>query len=572
MMLRNWIVRVGVVGGAGVLGGTFIAHSAHAGGLLLPGAGVVSTSRAGAGVASADDGEAFALNPAGIAKARGTTITLAASMIDYAMEFQRRGSYDAVDGEAYPYEGAPFNKVKNAAKAPFGIGGFQPIPVATVISDLGGIVPGLHVGIGIFVPNAYPFREMCVELPSGCEEYIFNNNPDLPPPGTRYDIMKQEAAVYLPSLVVAYRVLPELDVGVRLSSGIATVASVTSVWATVGPSYDEDVKKDGVFDVDARDNFVPGFALGATYRPSPNLEFAANYTSKLDIHAKGDATSQIGPNTGVAGIAVQIAALPDDAARCAPGGRETDLKACVDFALPRSVQLAGRYKFLDGAGNLRGDVELDLDWQNWGATCSDGELLSGECVDPGNFRVVVDAGAVIGGTGAQIALNDSVVRHGLRDTYAVRVGGSYVLPIGGTRDVRDRTSNDVDDGGADQIILRGGAGYETAAAKTGWLRADLDGAARTTLTLGAAYRARRFEISAGGGAILEGSPQNPNSNGATEPCNPTSGNPGCGGDEREGPDPINPITNPELQAESPVAQGDYKSHYLLFMLGFSTWF
>ena len=40
---------------------------AAAGGLLLPGAGAVSTSRAGAAVASAADGEGLVLNPAGIA-------------------------------------------------------------------------------------------------------------------------------------------------------------------------------------------------------------------------------------------------------------------------------------------------------------------------------------------------------------------------------------------------------------------------------------------------------------------------------------------------------------------------
>src|SRR3954469_10633512 len=86
---------------------------AAGGGLLLPGAGAVSTSRAGAAVASADDGEAIALNPAGIAQATGSTITLSATMIQYAMEFQRRGTYDAVPGESYSYAGQPFAREKN---------------------------------------------------------------------------------------------------------------------------------------------------------------------------------------------------------------------------------------------------------------------------------------------------------------------------------------------------------------------------------------------------------------------------------------------------------------------------
>jgi hypothetical protein len=43
-------------------------------------------------------------------------------------------------------------------------------------------------------------------------------------------------------------------------------------------------------------------------------------------------------------------------------------------------------------------------------------------------------------------------------------------------------------------------------------------------------------------------------------------------EDRNGPDPINPIVNPDQQAENPVAQGDYKAHYLMFMVGMSTWF
>ncbi len=34
-----------------------------------------------------------------------------------------------------------------------------------------------------------------------------------------------------------------------------------------------------------------------------------------------------------------------------------------------TAQLGGRYKFLDADGKQRGDVELDLDWEHWGASC-----------------------------------------------------------------------------------------------------------------------------------------------------------------------------------------------------------
>ena len=153
-------------------------------------------------------------------------------------------------------------------------------------------------------------------------------------------------------------------------------------------------------------------------------------------------------------------------------------------------------------------------------------------------------------------IKDSQVNHRFQNVYNARLGGSYHIPQGNNA-----------------IIVRGGLGYDTRAATDGWLRADIDGAARTTVALGAAYRTKKWEANLGGGAILEGTNSNPGT------CNPSNAQMGCKGDgtdnaitDRAGPDPINPIIVPEVQLESPVNQGDYKSHYTLVMLGFSTWF
>ncbi len=84
------------------------------------------------------------------------------------------------------------------------------------------------------------------------------------------------------------------------------------------------------------------------------------------------------------------------------------------------------------------------------------------------------------------------------------------------------------------------------------MRADIDGAARTTLTVGAGYRTQRFEVNAGFGAVLEGTNDNPGE------CNPTSSIPsmlGCNGDgnedpidEREGPGSDQPTEQPRYPA------------------------
>ncbi len=521
------------------------AQVASAGGLFLPGAGAVSTSRAGAAVASADDGEALALNPAGLAKAKGTTITLSAAIISYAMEFTRRGTYDDVANETFAYEGTSYPTARNDVSPPFGLGSMQPEPLFAIVTDLGGRVPNLHLALGVYAPNAYPFRDMCTELASGCSHYQFNGSAEEPPPPARYDIMKQDGAVLLPSIAAAYQITPDLDVGARFSLGFASLKSTTAIWG-MPANVTENVKIDSMFSVDATASMIPAFGIGVAYRPTPNLELAANYNSQLDIHGKGTATAVNGPSVTLNGSPIMIGPTADEFARCATGGTFELQKACVELALPMSAQVGARYKLLAADGTLKGDIELDLDWQNWSSSRAT------------DYQVVVDADVYVNGASA-LSLHDNLVRHGFQDTLAARLGGSYHIPAKGN-----------------EVIFRGGVGYDTAAAKNGWLRADVDGAARTTIAFGGGYRTNSWELNAGGGVILEGSPSNPGN------CNVVSSQPdmrGCNNDgnetppaDRAGPDPINPLVVSDQQVQSPVTQGTYRAHYVLLMLGFSTWF
>ncbi|MEO8702667.1 MAG: outer membrane protein transport protein [Kofleriaceae bacterium] len=516
---------------------------ATAGGLFLPGSGAISTSRAGAAVASADDGEALSINPAGLAKTGpGITITLSAAIISYSMEFTRRGTYDNIADEDPSYEGQAFPTVKNQAKPKLGIGSFQPVPVIAVVSDLGGKVKGLHVAAGLYAPNAYPFRDM---NNTNGNEYIFNGDFNAAPPPSRYDIVEQDAAVLLPSIAAGYRINDSLDVGARFSLGFANLDSTTTIWGTPG-NVEEFVKADALFKVSAKDSFIPAFGLGVTYRPTPNLEFGASYNSQVTIHAKGDASSEKGPQVTLNDVPFDIGPTADQFARCATGGTLEKQKACVDFALPMSATVGGRYKMLGSDGKLKGDIELNLGWENWST-----DLAS-------TYNVVVDADIFVNGE-STLSLKDNAVRHEAKDTFGIRLGGSYHLPAG------DNT-----------VILRGGLAHDTAFAKTGWLRADVDGAARTTFALGGAYRTKRFQIDVGGGFVYEGTTSN---GGDCNVIDPATDQLGCNHDgnedpieNRNGPDPINPIVNPDQQIQSPISQGEYKSHYVMFMLGGTTWF
>ncbi|HEY0254238.1 MAG TPA: hypothetical protein VGC41_22070, partial [Kofleriaceae bacterium] len=206
------------------------------------------------------------------------------------------------------------------------------------------------------------------------------------------------------------------------------------------------------------------------------------------------------------------------------------------------------------------------DWERWGAKCDYNS--DPDCLSPSDYRVTVDgiattpSGAM---SGVGLPLHPSLVQHGLQNTYAARVGGSYVI---------DTTKDQ-------QLVIRGGVGYDTAAAREGWERADLDGAARTMIAVGGSYKLPRWSFDAGFAVILEGSRTNKGN------CNPSGnvGDTGCNngnalpvdgyngsGPSRTGADPTLPTFYADQQLDSPVNQGTFTSHYLMLMLGASTWF
>lgn len=535
--------------------------AAQAGGLFLPGSGVISASRAGAAVASADDGEALSVNPAGLAKARGTTITVAASLLSYAMRFTRRGAYDdVVAGDQLGYEGQAYQTVENDPKPPLGLGSFQPLPVIAIVSDLGGLVPGLHVAAGLYTPTGYPFRDMT-------NGYEFNDPAaaGTPPPPTRYDVMTAESQLLFPSVAAAYRILPQLDVGARFSAGRVKSKTSVVVWGTPG-NVDESIRHDSLFTADVADGFVPTYGVGATFRPAPAIELGAVFNSAAVLRTKGTAQSVKGPGVDPTRV---IGPIPDGPMiRCAPGGDFAQQKACISLQLPMNATLGARYKLLDDAGAVRADLEANVTWENWGKRCdftSPGYAADPDCTSPGQFLIELDSGIWVNDEFVQ-PLEVNYVNLGLRDTYSLRLGGSYHLPLGGA-------------GAGRGITLRGGVAYDTAAARPGFLRASFDGASRVTTALGGSYRTRRWELNAGASVVLEGTQTNAGAAPDGSDCNPTRMMPFCAGttgprplDDRQAPDPTNPLLTPEGQFENPFNQGSIEGRYLMFMLGATTWF
>jgi long-subunit fatty acid transport protein len=556
-----------------------VAQPVAAGGLFLPGSGAISTSRAGAAVASADDGEALSINPAGLAKSSGFTLTISAAITRYYMKFNRAGEYDqpafAIDEQGY--EGQPFAPVTNEPKPPLGIGTFQPIPVIAVVSDLGGRIKGLTLAAGLYAPNGYPFRDMSQGYTSG-DNFLDNTACQgtgcIAPPPTRYDVLTSESTALFPSIAAAYRIAPSLDIGARFSAGTAKAKTQVMVWGTTN-NVEESVRNDTFATLDVKDGFIPTFGIGMTWRPSPVLEIGAVYNAPAVFKTRGSGLSIKGPSVDPAKVVGPIGDnAVGDRVRCeAEGDFEVGGKvpACINLQLPQNATVAVRYKKLDRYGRMRGDLELDVGWENWGKTCDfnseAGIKANADCTSPGQFLVNLDAGLYVNDVFTE-ALQVNAVNLGLQDVYTFRLGGSWIIPV--------------NDGSADpagwpnQIILRGGLGHDTRAARDGFLRASFDGAARTTATIGAAYRTPKWELNLGGGVVFEGTNRNANTGLDGGPCNPIPADPtGCGDglfteiEDRRGPDPTNPLLAPEVQTENPFNQGTITSHYVMFMLGYN---
>ncbi len=505
--------------------------AAHAGGLYLPGIGPTAQSRGGAFTARADDATALGVNPAGLAKGEGTEVYIGANLVDYALEFTRRGVYDADSNNPLPWAatsprgfvrwGKAYKPISDESSPAIGVGPFQAVPLIAVSTDLGLKVKGLRFGIGLIAPTAYPTRKF-----GG--DYGFDANgvaPDEPPPSVKYDTLEQEAAVVLPSIAVAYRVNDKLDVGARFSAGVGDIKARVMVWGEA--NFGELSDGDAEFAVETKDNFVPAFGFGVLYRPIDNLELGFNFDSQVNVRSKGTGTSIASEGLAIGGDPVEITPLPDDRAACAPGGEVGALKACVDIGLPMVTTLGARYTLAGG----KADVELDVAYERWSAVS--------------DHHVIVDGQAL-----NSLPLSETDITHGAKDVISVRLGGGYTLPVG-----------------ANALDVRAGVAMDTAGVKDGWERVDFDGAARTTIATGVAYRMNKLTLQLGGGFVHEGTRE------VGDDCNPAMVGQGCaddGGeqplDERDGPDPSQPL-NSGTPFESPFNAGTYTSHYVLVHLG-----
>ncbi|HKA88940.1 MAG TPA: outer membrane protein transport protein [Haliangiales bacterium] len=481
--------------------------AARAGALYVGEVGPQGLERGGAFVAKADDPTALLINPAGLMKARRGEIFLGSTLAAYSLKYQKAGAYpNQPNRSPQPaYVGQAYQEIKSDS-------GPQPLPALAATYRFDGVP--LAVGLGVFAPPAFPDRDFKCNVDENCV-----TGANGAPAPQRYDVVFQDASIILPSVGAAYRIIPDLDVGVRLSWGFGKIQARSFTWGVI-PNPEGDPTQDGDFSVDVKDNFIPQAQVGVLYRPTSFLELGAQWTSGLTLGGKGTGNARLGANISPLGQAMLVP-VDDAVAVCEKGGTTSQLKACVTTKIPMHASLGGRYIFRDDAGRERADVELDLRWENWSAAP--------------DTEVVVDAKDDLIG----LVLRPSLIRHAFKDVFVARLGGHYEIPVG-----------------TDTVHLMGGIAFDSAAAPTSWTRVDFDGKERFTLTLGAAYELSWLRVDIGAGVVLE--PDRTVTDIAN--ANPTF-------DNRQQPDPIQPNFPPAQQRYAPFNAGTYTSSYFLASLG-----
>ena len=334
----------------------------------------------------------------------------------------------------------------------------------------------------------------------------------------------------------------------RGSAGASpTSKSSIHVWSAPG-NVVEDVGGDGLLEVNGKDNFVPSY--GARLHVSGRRRrsrSAASTTPRSRSSAKGTAKTSSARARARRGSRSWSCRFPTSS-RCARrAARSARSRRASARELPRSATLGGRYKFLGANGEERGDIELERRLGELGQQRRLGLPRDDRLGDRDRGRR---------------RLRDQAERRAPRLPGRLQRAArrQLAVPVGEQHADRARRRR-----------LRHRGREEGLAARRYRRRRAHDDHRRRGLSHGAASRSTPASASC--------SRARTNNPGDCNPISPRPNELGCNRDgvqapldDRRGPDPINPLLVPDQQLQAPVNQGVFKSHYVMFMLGATTWF
>ena len=434
-----------------LLASLVLASSARGGGFDYPDHGTAGLIRSGAFVARADDPSAVYYNPAGAARLPGTHIFLGGNLLMEDIRFQRRiypvygaGKDVSVPLDKYPHDSTlRMPEVQNNAPAFL-------TPFFAVSTDLGFLAPyNLRVVAGFYGPHVQPSHSVpryCVKGTDPCEPTDDSEN-GIPSPA-RYDAVYTYEIVIYPSVGLAWQPYKWLSIGAVFQATYATFKFNSVLSAAMGkgskgqPEENPDLDVD--IEADVEDPFTPTAILGVHVTPLPFLEVGASVRLGYKFEFEGMVEASNNP--------LNLHKLVEP--------NPTTIN--IALHMPWVVRTGVRYINRDAGGRERFDVELDFVYE------STGQL----------DRFDISTGGTI--QGKEIEGLDQV--HGWKDTYSLRLGGTYFL-----RDLfKDGT-----------LALSAGAFWESEAVPEEYTRLDFLPFERGGLSVGLTLHWRRYSLAVG---------------------------------------------------------------------------
>ncbi len=358
----------GVVAGliaAGVGGGR-----AWAGGFEAPGIGVEAMGRGGAFTAKADDGTALEYNIAGLARQRGTRLTLEGKLVLNDHSFQRAGAYPVGEGND-AFAGMPYPKISNT----HGVSG---APLLALSSDFG-IFDRWTFAIGVTTPSASDADRTFPSTVAGA------------PAPQRYDLINANLFIFYPMVAAAVRVTKWFDMGLALQMVYGRIDLKAVAYADVGCTGAEATSCDAPLRITTT-GFTATGALGLMFHPLRSLHIGLNLRGPIILNTSGDVTAEAPTKLPIA---------------LDPGSEANPAKGTLPLTFPWVLRLGIRYAFMQADREL-GDIEVDGTYESWSQAQNPGDNLSVPSLGPFS----------------DIKAN---LTHNYKDTGSVRVGGAYNL-------------------------------------------------------------------------------------------------------------------------------------------------
>ncbi|HUB05632.1 MAG TPA: outer membrane protein transport protein [Myxococcales bacterium] len=404
-------------------------------GFEYPDEGAEALGRAGAFTAKADDGTAIYYNPAGLAEQDGLRIMLDSNFVANGITFQRT---DPVTGAMI---GPPVSNSGPLFIAPFVTVSYQ-------------IVKHLTVAVGVYGPPADgqlnfpgetppPYDPTFTKYPNGCPDPCTVAGtivgPPLPAgPGNdpqKYGLISDNIFVAYPTLALAWTPIAIdglLDVSLGVSGQMVYATTQISQATFDGAinessghqTTDESPAWDTIANVNVSNSLGERFAgiFGLGLKLFNHLRVGASYRPWIPIDESGTLKLQYSTLFQVAGATIS-------GKNTTQAADNTSGTGPADFYL----QMPGEFKSGVGWDFGHGsDVEVDFNYTQWSQVK--------ELALVPNFAINTTTPA------ASTPVPTMAIPENFNDTWALRVGGDYRLPIPGPI----------------RVAVRAGLSYETS--------------------------------------------------------------------------------------------------------------